>query len=171
MPAAAQRVGKVRWTLINSGHEWRLGPDQNRPLLAVDFGNANDFELGPVLGPSAVRTKVTELAGTIKERLAGLLAGRNELCGCQIAGKPLEPERNLFIALNSDNSVIPVRQPLRCNCRECGEDQAHQRRRDQSFKQREAAQAVLSALRRCHLALTPLQADRADFHRSADLQT
>ena len=32
---------------FNPRHEWRSGPDQNRPLITIDFGNANNLEAWP----------------------------------------------------------------------------------------------------------------------------
>ena len=99
----------------------------------------------------------------IKERLVGLAAGGMNSAAAR-SGEPLKRECHVFTALDAGNAVIPVRQPLRRNGRECGEDQTHQRCRDQSFKQREAR--IVSCCRRWPSFAVPLpQADRADFRR------
>src|SRR5215471_13204077 len=73
------------------------------------------------------------------------MASRNELGSRKVGGDPLESERNLLVALNAHEAIIPVRKPLRCNGGEGGQDQTHQHRRDQRFHQREASRRHAAA--------------------------
>ena len=121
---------------------------------------------GPVSGPKRGAHKRDGTTCAIEERLAGLIAGRDELGRCKVGGEPFEAKRDLLVALNADNAVIPVWQPLRGNCRKRGENKTHQRGRNQGFDQREACHRGAIKLCAFSFAVAPLQADRIDFHCS-----
>ena len=103
----------------------RSASRQDRPVLVIDLGDAHKLKSGDRVGrESGAHERHRQLAAVEHRRGAGHARG-DEFGHAEIIGDPVEPERQKLAALQFGHAAVPVRQPLRRDRGQGGEDDAH----------------------------------------------